>query len=81
MKSRKVENHFKRLYSAGPSFLRSLCVCVCVHFKALVLYILAVIIQRERASCVELGVIVVSVESERNQPGDAAFMLIYGKML
>ena len=55
--------------------------CVCVHFKALVLYILAVIIQRERASCVELGVIVVSVESERNQPGDAAFMLIYGKML
>ena len=37
-------------------------------FKALVLYILAVIIQRDVASCVELGVIVVSVYTERNQP-------------
>lgn len=45
--------------SSGPSLANSLRVRVC--FKVLVLYILAVITQKELASCIELGVIVVSV--------------------
>lgn len=40
--------------SAGLGLPNSLC----MHFKALVLYILAVIVQKELASCVELGVVV-----------------------